>query len=251
MLRHRFFYSFINIAKKMEHIIVFGASGTIGSALVHELARRYPLAQVSAVSRQATHFSITNVQSYVVDYLNEAELNSLVDQLPAVDWVVIATGILHDDQVKPEKSIRDFSADKFAHVYEVNVIVPALITKHIIPKLAKHQAVKVAALSARIGSISDNRLGGWYAYRAAKAALNMLLKTLSIELKRINSNSVVVGLHPGTVDSPLSKPFQAHMAQENLFTPAKAAVQLIDVLESLTPEQTGNCYAFDGCLIEP
>lgn len=235
----------------MQHIIVFGASGTIGSALVYEIARRYPFVQISAVSRQTPHFPLNNVQSYVVDYLNEAQLTDLADQLPAIDWLIIATGILHDDKAKPEKSIRDFNADQFAHVYEVNVIVPALITKYFAPKLTKHQPVKLAALSARIGSISDNRLGGWYAYRASKAALNMLLKTLSIELKRINNNSLVVGLHPGTVDSPLSKPFQAHIAKENLFTPTIAAAQLIDLLEALTPEQTGKCYAFDGSIIEP
>lgn len=235
----------------MKHIIIFGAGGTIGAALVHELARHYPLAQISAVSRQTTYFPLANVQSYIVDYLNEIQLDKLANQLPVIDWLIVATGILHDDKAKPEKSIRDFTADKFAHVYEVNVIVPALIVKYIMPKLAKHQPVKIAALSARIGSISDNQLGGWYAYRAAKAALNMLLKTLSIELKRSNPQSVVVGLHPGTVDSPLSKPFQTHIAKENLFTPSRAAAQLIDVLEALTPEQTGNCYAFDGCLIEP
>jgi NAD(P)-dependent dehydrogenase (short-subunit alcohol dehydrogenase family) len=234
-----------------KHIAVFGSGGTIGGALVDGLAQRYPQAQIRAISRSGKVFPLENVTTHALDYTNEDQLADLASQLEWLDWIIVATGILHDHAIMPEKSIRDFSSDKFAHLYQVNVIVPAMISKYFVPKLHKRQPVIMAALSARIGSISDNRLGGWYAYRASKAALNMLLKTLSIELARTNPQAIVVGLHPGTVNSPLSLPFQVHIAKENLFTPYAAANHLIDVLTRLMPENTGQCLAFDGSVIEP
>lgn len=235
----------------MQRIAVFGSAGTIGAALITELAGRYPTADIFAFSRSGRQFEPRNVQSYAVDYLNEAQLANLAKSLAPLDLILIATGVLHDDQATPEKSIRQLSVDQFAHLFEVNTIVPAMIIKQFAPSLAKDKRVILAALSARIGSISDNRLGGWYAYRASKAALNMLLKTLSIELSRNHKQSIVVGLHPGTVDSPLTKPFQSSVPEGSLFTAQASASHLIDVLMQLTPQQTGRCFAFDGEEIAP
>lgn len=235
----------------MKRIAVFGASGAIGAALVTELALRFSEAEIFAFSRTETVFASDRVHGMTLDYLNEAQLSATAKQIAPLDMIVVATGILHDEQAKPEKSIRDFTVDQFMHLYQVNTVVPAMIAKAFIPVLSKDKQVIFAALSARIGSISDNRLGGWYAYRASKAALNMLLKTLSIELSRSNKQSIVVGLHPGTVDSSLSKPFQASVPAGNLFTPEDSAKQLIDVLTHLTPKQSGKCFAFDGEEITP
>jgi len=168
-----------------------------------------------------------------------------------LDLVIVANGILHDGELMPEKSLRDLSQEKFQHVFEVNTITPALIAKHFLPKLNKQQTSIFAALSARVGSISDNRLGGWYSYRASKAALNMVIKTASIEVKRRNKHAIIVGLHPGTVDSNLSKPFQRNVPEGDLFTPEYSANKLLDVLDNLTLEQTGKCFAFDGTEVYP
>lgn len=129
--------------------------------------------------------------------------------------------------------------------------MPALIAKHLLPKLNKDHPAIFAALSARVGSISDNQLGGWYAYRASKAALNMIIKNAAIEVGRRNRKAIVVGLHPGTVDSDLSKPFQGNVADGKLFTPEDSAQKLLEVLRSLGPEQTGKCFAWDGKEVLP
>lgn len=125
------------------------------------------------------------------------------------------------------------------------------MAKHFIPKLAKDTKSVFAAISARVGSISDNQLGGWYAYRASKAALNMFIKTASVETKRLNPNAVIVGVHPGTVDSHLSEPFQARVPQGKLFTPEYSAEKLIEVFDSLNMEDSGKCFAWDGKEIIP
>jgi NAD(P)-dependent dehydrogenase (short-subunit alcohol dehydrogenase family) len=132
-----------------------------------------------------------------------------------------------------------------------NTVVPALVAKYFLPKLSKTNRSVFAALSARVGSISDNRLGGWYAYRASKAALNMIIKTAAIEMQRVNKHAIVVGLHPGTVDSALSKPFQARVPEDRLFTPAYAADRLITVLGQLQPADTGQCWDWQGLPIQP
>ncbi|MEO6361030.1 MAG: SDR family NAD(P)-dependent oxidoreductase, partial [Sphingomicrobium sp.] len=153
--------------------------------------------------------------------------------------------------VRPEKTYRDLSQSALMRYFAVNAVGPALIAKHFLPLLPKDEPSVFAALSARVGSITDNRLGGWYGYRSSKAALNMLIKTLAIELARTRPLAICVGLHPGTVDTKLSKPFQKNVGPDRLFSTARAACQLIDVLDHLTPAQSGNCFAWDGKQIAP
>ena len=230
---------------KFINIAVIGASGAIGGACARRLAELYPTAHVHAFARDA---------ELRIDYDDEASIASAADlaaQAGPLDLVLVATGVLHSGTTLPEKSLRDLSAAKFAHIFAANTITPALIAKHFLPKLNRDRPAVFAAISARVGSISDNQLGGWYAYRASKAALNMVIKNAAIEMSRRNKNAIVVGLHPGTVDSPLSKPFQANVAAGKLFTPEYSAQKLVQVLENLTPAHSGQCLAWDGEVIAP
>jgi len=135
--------------------------------------------------------------------------------------------------------------------WKINTFIPALMAKHFIPRLNLDRQSIFAALSARVGSISDNRLGGWYAYRASKTALNMIIKNAAIETARRNKKAIIVGLHPGTVDSSLSKPFQRNVPDEKLFAPMRSAQDLLKVLDDLNPEQSGRCFAWDGQEVKP
>ncbi len=164
--------------------------------------------------------------------------------------MIVATGILQGDGIAPEKSSRELSADGLARYFAVNTIGPALVAKHFLPLLSRGPAV-FAALSARVGSIGDNRLGGWYGYRASKAALNMIVRTLAIELARTRPEAVCIALHPGTVDTGLSQPFQRGVPPGQLFTPQRSAEALLDVLAGLTPADSGGCFAWDGQRIAP
>jgi NAD(P)-dependent dehydrogenase (short-subunit alcohol dehydrogenase family) len=142
-------------------------------------------------------------------------------------------------------------ADWLMRQYAVNAIGPALVAKHFLPLMPKAGRCVFAVLSARVGSIGDNKLGGWYGYRAAKAALNQLIRTLAIEERRRNDRSIVVGLHPGTVDTDLSKPFQANVRADQLFAPDRAAVQLLDVIEGLKAPDSGRLFDWEGKEITP
>jgi NAD(P)-dependent dehydrogenase (short-subunit alcohol dehydrogenase family) len=165
--------------------------------------------------------------------------------------VIVATGILYENTIMPEKSLRELSPEKFLRLFEVNTILPALIAKHFLPKLNKHNRSLFAALSARVGSISDNRLGGWYSYRASKSGLNMIIKNAAIEINRTNKQAVIVSLHPGTVNSKLSKPFQSNVPDGKLFTPDYSVKRLLEVLDNLTPESSGRCFSWDGKEVKP
>ena len=223
-----------------QNIAIIGASGAIGSAFTKLVSEKYPNASLFAFSRNGW---------YSIDYTNEdsiAEASGLVAKEKPIDLVLVANGILHDEELLPEKSLRDLSAQKFHRIFEVNAITPALIAKYFLPKLNKQKPSIFAVLSARVGSISDNKLGGWYAYRASKAALNMIIKNASIEVSKRNKQAIIIGLHPGTVDSDLSKPFQGNIADENLFTPEYSAEKLLEVIENMSAEKTGKCFAWDG-----
>jgi NAD(P)-dependent dehydrogenase (short-subunit alcohol dehydrogenase family) len=164
--------------------------------------------------------------------------------------VIVATGRLHGYGLQPEKSMRALEADALMESYRINAIGPALIAKHVLPKLPRDRKSVFAALSARVSSISDNRSGGWHAYRASKAALNMLIRNDAIELAVRNPKAVCVTLHPGTVDTDMSKPFQSHVPNEKLFSPDISARHLLGVINDLTPEQTGRLIAWDGRIID-
>ena len=238
----------------MRNIVVGGGSGAIDAAFAAELARKYPNACISSLSRTRSRSSDVRIRTVRVDYLDEASLRNAserVGQYGPVDLVIAAGGILHQSGMMPEKSLRDLSADKLLTLYSANTVGPALIAKHFLPLMPRCRRAVFAALSARVGSISDNRLGGWYSYRASKAALNMLIRCASIEMGRRNPQAVVVGLHPGTVDSALSKPFQSNVAPEKLFSPQYAVIRMLEVLESLGASDSGHCYAWDGSRIEP
>jgi len=238
----------------MKTVVIIGASGAIGSAFTESLARRTDVEGVHAFSRTATTFSDERIVSGFIDLTDESSIGAAAAAAAKhspFDLVIVATGILHTAQFMPEKSLRDLSADAFGLLFAVNTIGPALAAKHFLPKLKRGERAIFAALSARVGSISDNRLGGWYAYRASKAALNMIVRTAAIETARRAPQAIIVGLHPGTVDSRLSKPFQGNASARAIFEPASAASQLLGVLEGLRPEDSGKCFAYDGQEVLP
>jgi NAD(P)-dependent dehydrogenase (short-subunit alcohol dehydrogenase family) len=189
-----------------------------------------------------------------MDVCDEASIRSGADlarSIGPLDLVIVASGILHrGTQIRPEKSMRTLDADQLIEVMRVNAIGPALVAKHFLPLLRPGRKTVFAALSARVGSIEDNRLGGWASYRSSKAALNMLLRTLSIEHARKRPDSLVVALHPGTVATPLSEPFTRNVAVDCLFTPDESAARLLDVIDGLEPADTGGFFAWDGSTVD-
>ncbi len=230
-------------------IAIIGSTGAIGRALVSELATSKPECLIYAFSRTKLNFSYVNVVSCEIDYQSENSIEdsaTMASKEGPLDLVIVATGILHDKKITPEKSLQDLSAEKLHHLFSVNTVFPALVAKHFIPKLNRQGRSIFAALSARVGSISDNEIGGWYSYRASKAALNMIIKNASIETKRKNKESIIIGLHPGTVASNLSKPFQGQVAEGKLFTPEYSAKKLLEVLDIMKAQNSGKCYAWDG-----
>ena len=239
----------------VNNIAVIGSSGAIGSTFTQRFASLYPDATIHAFARREPTAELDNVIYHTMDYECESSIEraaSLASQKLPLDMVIVATGMLHDDDIMPEKSLRELSPEKFQRLFAVNTIFPAMVAKHFLPLLNKKSRSILAVLSARVGSISGNRLGGWYSYRASKAALNMIIKGAAIEIGRLNKQAIVVGLHPGTVDSRLSAPFQRNVAEGKLFTPDYSVGKLLEVLATLTPSNSsGKCFAWDGMEIEP
>lgn len=236
-----------------KKVAVIGASGSIGRALVEQLASDISVDRIHAFSRSGVKFQSEKVVTGTLDFENESSIQDAANSISkdnALDWVVIAAGFLHDESTMPEKSIRDLSHESFIKNFTLNTIGPALVAKHFLPLMSKEHKSVFSCISARVGSISDNRMGGWYAYRASKAALNMTLKNLSIEASRRFKQTIIVGLHPGTVDSSLSKPFQASVSDNKLFTPEYSAQCLINVIDDLKHEDSGKIIAWDGTSIE-
>jgi len=229
----------------MTSAVIVGASGGIGAALREAVEDEGAYDVVHALTRSGADR---------IDLEDEASIAAAAARVAAgspPSLVIVATGLLHDAVHGPEKSYRDLDAAWLAKTMHVNAIGPALVAKHLLPLMPRQGRTVFAVLSARIGSISDNRLGGWYGYRMAKAALNQLVRTLSIEEKRRNDRAIVVGLHPGTVDTRLSQPFQGNVRPGTLFTPDRAASQLLDVIDGLKVPDSGKLFDFEGKEVAP
>ncbi len=228
-----------------DSAIIIGGRGGIGAALATELAARGRYRDILALSRGSDP---------AIDLMDEGSIAQAASILAktgiAPSLIIVATGMLHKDGKGPEKSLRELDPEWMIENYRLNAVGPALVAKHFLPLMPRTGRTCFAVLSARVGSISDNRLGGWHSYRASKAALNMLVRNISVEWQRKNADAIIVGLHPGTVETALSAPFKGNPAHER-FPPAQAAAQLLDVLEALNPEQSGQLFAYDGAVIAP
>ena len=230
---------------------VFGATGGIGRALVCALAadgwRVVAGSRTGAMvegSADAFAFDLTDEQSI-------AEAARTLANEP-IQIAIVATGALTlPSGHAPEKSLRQVDPTAMAQAFVLNVTGPALIAKHFVPLLPRNGRGVFAVLGARVGSIGDNRLGGWHAYRASKAALVMLVKTIAVEAARTHPEAVIAALHPGTIDTSLSAPFQRNLAAGQLIDPATAAKHLLEVIDRLTVSESGGHFDWRGEAIAP
>lgn len=230
---------------------VFGASGGIGQAFVSLLAADPRCAHIHAGSRRKTGAVQDRVTPFHFDLTDAGSIAASAETIGSPDLVIVATGVLQNDRLSPEKSLRALEAVQLQEAFAINTVGPALIARHVLPTLRRGQRSLFAVLSAKVGSISDNRLGGWHSYRASKAALNQLVRTLSVELARTHPHCVCVALHPGTVDTALSRPFQSAIPPARRFPPETAARQLLSVLDTLRPAASGRLIGWDGNEISP
>ena len=238
----------------VNNLSIIGSSGAIGHAFTKQLRGKYPDADIYTFSSSDAG-RVEGSRHYIIDYTDEERIAKAAEAVAGdedFDLVIVATGFLQDKDraIHPEKSLRDLSPENFKALFAANTIFPALIAKYFLPLMRKDRRAVFAALSARVGSVSDNKIGGWYAYRASKAALNMIIKNAAIEMGRRHKDLIVLGLHPGTVDSELSKPFQGGVPHE-IFSPCQAAIYLLDVIEKARPEDSGKCFAWDGQEVLP
>ena len=222
--------------------LVWGASGGIGGAFVAALEANPRVAAVLGASRTAS-------SPWRFDLEDERSIEAVAQAAAAggpLDLVLVATGVLLPS---PEKSWRQLDPAVLSRAYAINAIGPALIAKHTLGLLRRDAKSVFACISARVGSIEDNRLGGWHAYRTSKAALDMLVRNFSIELRQRNPQAVCVALHPGTVDTALSRPFQSAVNPSKLQAPADSVRRMLLTLDGLTPADTGKLWAYDGAPI--
>lgn len=225
---------------------VFGASGGIGGALAAALRDDPGVAEILCFSRSGR--APEALRAAALDILDEAALAQAAGEAGPLDLVIVATGLLHDgDRLRPEKDMRALNAAALAESFAVNAIGPALVGKHFLPLLRRDRKSVFAALSARVGSIGDNKMGGWHGYRASKAALNMFLKNFAIETARRSGAPIVLGLQPGTVDTALSRPFQGSASR--LFRPEQSAAALLGVIDAATPDQSGALLDWSGAVL--
>lgn len=229
--------------------VVVGASGGIGAAVVELLDHCPNVANILALSRKPIAEG-PKIQSMAIDLMDEPTIADAAtyakSEMGSVDLIFVAAGILHQSVDQPEKTYRTISADWVSQVFAVNATGPMLVAKHFVPLFPRQGKSVFASISAKVGSITDNGLGGWYGYRASKAALNQFTKTLSIEVARKHADTVCLALHPGTVDTQLSAPFQAGVPDGRLFTPEYSANRMLQVVDQATSDDTGKLVGWNG-----
>ncbi|MDY6937289.1 MAG: SDR family NAD(P)-dependent oxidoreductase [Cyanobacteriota bacterium] len=242
-----------------NYSLIVGANQGIGLGFVKKLLEPNQNRQIYATyRRQETAGELIELSRKYPDRLTclpmditeegniVAGLEAMQNQTDRLHYVVNCVGILHEGTVTPEKSLRQIDAQQLLRYFQVNSIGSALLAKHLLPFFRHGDRSIFASISAKIGSIGDNRLGGWYGYRASKAALNMLMRTASIEYRRKSPKTIVVTLHPGTTDTRLSKPFQRNVPPEKLFSIERTVTQLYNVLENLDERDSGEFFSWDG-----
>lgn len=229
---------------------VIGAGGGIGAALVARLCESGAYDEVHALLRDPTRVNAGRAGR--IDIEDEGSIAAAANRVGGpLDLIVVATGLLHEEGRRPERALRDLDPDWLARAFQINTIGPALVFKHFAPLLPRERRGVLAALSARVGSISDNGKGGWYGYRASKAALNMIVRCAAVELARGRPQALCIGFHPGTVATHLSAPFVGASSAQRIFTPEEAAAHMLEVIERLETTASGGCYAWDGTEVPP
>ncbi|MDM7861449.1 SDR family oxidoreductase [Alteromonas sp. ASW11-36] len=235
-----------------DNILIIGGGSAIATELIRQTSANDPSAHLYVVSRSQRSDAITDVSLADWIELDSTDADAVAEQVS--QWreqgvlfnrVISTIGVLHSEQFHPEKRLEDIDINALMQVFTVNTASNANWLKYA-PQLLVKQRAEWVVFSARVGSISDNRLGGWYSYRMSKAALNMLVKTAAVELQRRLKQAVLVSYHPGTVDTPLSEPFQANVKPEKLFTPAFTAKQLLTILPELTVERGPHYIDWQG-----
>jgi NAD(P)-dependent dehydrogenase (short-subunit alcohol dehydrogenase family) len=242
----------------MKRILVAGVSGAIGGALAEALLERDEESVVVGLCRDTakvpeplrSHSRLTLLawdaeDSQSPDVVVRA-LEKTISATKGIDTFIYAAGVLHDGPMFPEKRLEELEANSMARAFAVNATGFALLVQALLPWLRHRDFKRIAAVSAKVGSIEDNRLGGWYAYRSSKAALNMLVRTLAVELRRRCKLVACVSLHPGTTDSALSDPFRQSLAQLQVHSAAETAGNLLTIIEGMTSEDNGHFLSWDG-----
>lgn len=240
-----------------QQTLIIGANSNIGKAI----AAQIQLQENTGLILISRHFSASNaiesnnerstvkkitVKDYQSHSIDQAINELIIDNNADITRVFVCNGILHNESIRPEKRLEDFDAEAFHQVITSNTLTPMLWIQKLTPLLAGKSPCKFVVFSARVGSISDNRLGGWYSYRASKAALNMVIKTAAIELARRAKNIKLIAFHPGTTDTPLSKPFQKNVPSNKLFSSEFVAKQLLDIIENTPVDQTASYLDWQG-----
>lgn len=243
----------------MGNALIVGASRGIGLGFVKHLLQDDRITQLYATCRQmngATEL-LALAQKHgdrlvclPMDITDETQIHQGIEQIRnrsnRLHQVIYCAGLLHDGVLQPEKSLRQINAEQLSRYFQVNSIGAVLLAKHLLPLLRHDDRSMYASISARLGSIGENQLGGWYGYRASKAALNMLMRTVAIEYARSSPRTIVVTLHPGTTDTDLSRPFQKNVPPEKLFSVDRTVTQLLTVMENLTAADSGQFFSWDG-----
>lgn len=239
-----------------RNVFITGASRGLGLEFTRQLLERGERVfatcrdPTSARDLQRLAAQHRELQVIPVDVTDEEEIadamKEIAEQTDRLHLVLNVAGVLHGADFGPERKLEELDLDAIRKVFAVNAYGPILVARHALPLLRHDEDCVFASLSARVGSIEDNGKGGWYTYRASKAAQNQFTRTLAIELSRRAPNVCVLALHPGTVDTDLSKPFQRFLPASQIFDPERAVRQLLAIVDGVTPKDTGTFHAWDG-----
>ncbi len=239
-----------------KSVLVIAASGGIGQAYCENILSQYPDVQLIRMARDTDNLPALDghVLDINLDLHDDHSIDNAILSIPEnvkIDWIFIASGWLHNDQMKPEKTYRSLTREHLLHSYNINAVGPVLFISRLLSVVEKNHPMKIGILSARVGSVSDNRLGGWHSYRASKSALHMLIKNLAIECKNARRPITIVGLQPGTTDTALSAPFQKGLTAAQLQSPEFTAKHLIKVMNVIEKDDSGKLFDFEGYSFEP